>query len=389
MIQTVSPETSQLVAQADAAARSGHIAQARSLMEKVVTKSPSLDTWMRLGSLFRAEGQLGRALNAIDSALSFAPLDFFALLSRATLLEKLESAEAGEAFGRALAQRPASSLPPAFEQAIAHAQARFAEWNDGRRRELDAALQKANLTVTEDESSRIARFKTNALRETRPWHSDPTHFHYPGLAEREFHDRSSFDWLKELEELTPIIKAEFEAVARAERKELVPYVQYAAHEPLNQWAELNNSNKWLALHLIQNGRLIEATTKHCPTTMAFLKRIGQPEIEGCSPNAMFSLLAPGTAIPPHHGVTNTRLVCHLPLIIPPRCKLRVGAETRKWQVGQPFVFDDTMEHEASNMSDQLRVVLIFDVWHPQLSMEERAAVKALIEIDAAGAVLAL
>ncbi len=379
----------QLIAEADAAARSGNIAQARSLMEQVVAVAPSLDAWMRLGSLYRAGGQLKQALSAIDNALSYAPLDFFALLGRATVLEKLEDVESGEAFGRALAQRPQGSLPPTVEQAIMHAEARFKDWNEGRRRALDAALQDAHLTISEYEGRRISRFKTNALRETKVWHSEPTHFHYPGLVEREFHDRSDFDWLSELEHLTPQIRAEFEALAQAERKELVPYVQYAAHEPLNQWVELNNSSKWLALHLIQNGRIIEATAKHCPTTMAFLQRIGQPEIEGCSPNAMFSLLAPDTTIPPHHGITNTRLVCHLPLIVPPMCKFRVGAETRKWEVGQAFVFDDTIEHEASNLSDQLRVVLIFDVWHPQLSTAERAAVKALIEVDAAGAVLAL
>ncbi|PPJ40549.1 aspartyl/asparaginyl beta-hydroxylase domain-containing protein, partial [Pseudoxanthomonas sp. KAs_5_3] len=87
----------------------------------------------------------------------------------------------------------------------------------------------------------------------------------------------------------------------------------------------------------------------------------------CSPNAMFSLLAPGAHIPPHHGVANTRLVCHLPLIVPDGCSFRVGAETRCWRRGEAFVFDDTIEHEAANESGMLRVVLIFDLWHPGLA----------------------
>jgi aspartyl/asparaginyl beta-hydroxylase (cupin superfamily) len=102
---------------------------------------------------------------------------------------------------------------------------------------------------------------------------------------------------------------------------------------------------------------------------------------------MFSLLAPDTAIPPHCGVNNARLVCHLPLIVPDGCWFRVGGETRHWRPGEAFVFDDTVEHEALNPTDQLRVVFIFDVWHPDLSPVERAAVTALIEAEGAAGAL--
>ncbi len=92
---------------------------------------------------------------------------------------------------------------------------------------------------------------------------------------------------------------------------------------------------------------------------------------------MFSLLKPGTRIPPHTGVSNARLVTHVPLIIPEQCGFRVGNTTREWVPGQAFVFDDTIEHEAWNLSDKLRVVLIFDVWHPELTPPERALITAL------------
>ena len=100
-------------------------------------------------------------------------------------------------------------------------------------------------------------------------------------------------------------------------------------------------------------------------------------IEGLCPNAMFSALAPRTEIPPHHGETNARLVVHLPLIVPKRCTYRVGYERREWKVGEILVFDDTIEHTARNDSDDLRVVLIFDVWNPLLSSEERAIVSEI------------
>jgi aspartyl/asparaginyl beta-hydroxylase (cupin superfamily) len=93
---------------------------------------------------------------------------------------------------------------------------------------------------------------------------------------------------------------------------------------------------------------------------------------------MFSLLAPHTHIPPHTGVANVRLVSHLALIVPQGCGFRVGATTIEWKVGKAFVFDDTIEHEAWNDSDELRVVLIFDLWAPSLRPSERDAIARVI-----------
>jgi aspartyl/asparaginyl beta-hydroxylase (cupin superfamily) len=118
--------------------------------------------------------------------------------------------------------------------------------------------------------------------------------------------------------------------------------------------------------------------------MKLLESCDQPQVRGASPNAMFSLLAPNTAIPPHVGVNNARLVCHLPLVVPEGCWFRVGAETRHWRKGEAFVFDDTIEHEAMNPSGELRVVLIFDVWRPDLSPVERQAIAAAIEAETPG-----
>jgi aspartyl/asparaginyl beta-hydroxylase (cupin superfamily) len=111
--------------------------------------------------------------------------------------------------------------------------------------------------------------------------------------------------------------------------------------------------------------------------MRVLERAPQPDQPGRTPAAMFSLLKPRTRIPPHTGVTNVRLVTHLALIIPEGCGFRVGNETRQWLPGRAWVFDDTIEHEAWNDSDKLRVVLIFDIWHPHLTPAERALISAL------------
>jgi aspartyl/asparaginyl beta-hydroxylase (cupin superfamily) len=104
----------------------------------------------------------------------------------------------------------------------------------------------------------------------------------------------------------------------------------------------------------------------------------QPHVAGRSPAAMFSVLRPRTRIPPHHGIANTRLVLHLPLILPEGCGFRVGNETRSWKIGEAWVFDDTIEHEAWNDSDQSRTILICDLWNPRLSEEERAMISRLM-----------
>jgi aspartate beta-hydroxylase len=95
---------------------------------------------------------------------------------------------------------------------------------------------------------------------------------------------------------------------------------------------------------------------------------------------LFSVLAPQSHITPHHGVTNTRVVTHLPLLIPEGdCALVVGGETHRWQQDRCITFDDTFLHEAWNRTGETRVVMILDTWNPYLDEAERIALKDLIE----------
>lgn len=372
-----------LLGEADRALAGRDFARAAKLLEEAAaTGEPDISVLLRLAGACRAGGRPRVALDAVHRALGAAPLDFTALLMRASLLDQLGDPKAGEAWGHAVAQKPGEALPPHLAAVLAEGERRHAQWLDARAAHWAERMANAESRADAEERGRIARFRTNALRRTRPYHSEPTHFHFPGLREREFHPRSLFPWIAEIEAATDMIAAELEAVMAAERAELVPYVQYAAHQPLDQWRTLNENPDWTAIHLVRGGRRIDANARHCPHTMALLEGLAQPVIAGASPNAMFSLLAPGTSIPPHVGYNNARLVCHLPLVVPDGCWFRVGAETRDWQCGEAFVFDDTIEHEAMNPSDQLRVVFIFDLWHPDLSPAEREAVAALIGSDA-------
>jgi len=69
----------------------------------------------------------------------------------------------------------------------------------------------------------------------------------------------------------------------------------------------------------------------------------------------------------------------LPLIVPEKCRLRVGNHDRTVEAGKVLLFDDSIEHEAWNDSDALRVILLFEVWRPELEATERAMLKTLFE----------
>jgi aspartyl/asparaginyl beta-hydroxylase (cupin superfamily) len=380
----LSADPAALLAEADRASAAQDFVRAQALLREAVQARPGdASIFLRLAGVSRAAGQPRAALEAVHGALAVAPLDFTALLMRASLLERLDDASAGEAWGHALAQKPAGDLPPQLAAVVAEGERRHAAWIDEREQRLKAGMAAAEAKADAEERRRIERVRNNVLRRTRPYHSSPTHLHFPELFEAEFHPRVRFPWLAELEAATDTIAAELEAVLAAERAELVPYIQYPDHLPLDQWRELNRSRDWTAIHLWLKGERVEANARHCPRTLELLGRLPQPAIPGASPNAMFSLLAPNTRIPPHVGVSNARLVCHLPLVVPDGCWFRVGGATREWRRGEAFVFDDTIEHEAMNPSDQLRIVFIFDVWHPDLSEVEREAVAALVAADGA------
>jgi aspartyl/asparaginyl beta-hydroxylase (cupin superfamily) len=378
-MSTPDPALEQRIIAADRALAERNPARARDILEAAVTAIPQVpDFWQRLATVRQMTGAPAKAIEAIDHALSLAPLDFMNLLMRARLLDQAGHAEAGEAYGRALAQPRPDPLPPMLAQAIARAETLWAAHKQGMEGRINAAVEASGADLTQAERRRADRLASNIAHRTRAYHSEATHFHYPGLREAEFHDRELFPWLDALEVLTPQIRAELDEVANAADAHLVPYVKYADSEPLAQWRELNHSRDWTAIHLIERGETVAANAAHCPATMEFLQGMEQPWVSGCGANAMFSLLAPQTTIPAHVGVANFRLLCHLPIIVPGKCWFRVGAETRDFEQGKAWVFDDTIEHEAQNETDQLRVILIFDLWHPDLSPAEREAITATV-----------
>jgi aspartate beta-hydroxylase len=318
---------------------------------------------------------------AIKAALTADAMDLLALLMRATLLERRgDRHQASSAFAAvATVAPPMAQLHPDLHGAVQYAIRYKTDYDRDFGLFMDQYL-KPHFDAHQGEN--LQRFGTAIdimVGRARRYDSRSELFHYPNLAAIEFFEREQFMWLDAVEAATDTIREEFLALPalREGQSGLVPYITYDADKPLNQWRRLNHSLDWSAFHLLKDGALLAENTQYCPHTMAALNDVPSPKQVARTPNAMFSLLKPQTRIPPHVGVSNVRLVTHLPLIIPENCGFRVGNTTREWIPGKAWVFDDTIEHEAWNLSDKLRVVLIFDIWHPHLTLAEREMITAM------------
>lgn len=367
-----------LLALSQRAFRRQDLAHARALLERLVAvdgRDPQ--QWINLAVVCQGLKDEAAEADALSGALKRDPYHLLALILRGNLLERQgKQHAAASAYGAAARVAPPLSqlhpnLRPALEKALA-----FREQYD---RDFSAFLSDYLAPHAAAAGGNLGRFNDSIdimFGRKRRYESQSALYHYPGLAPVSFYERQDFHWLDAVEAATAAIREEYLAVLAADTG-FEAYLQYGDDMPLNQWAELNKSLNWSAFHLIQDGRRVDANADRCPRTMAALAGAPQPQQPGRTPSAMFSLLKPHTHIPPHSGVSNSRLVVHLPLIVPGQCAFRVGNDTREWEVGKAWVFDDTIEHEAWNRSQQPRTILMFDVWHPALSEAERTMISAL------------
>ncbi len=210
------------------------------------------------------------------------------------------------------------------------------------------------------------------------YYQGPRRYYYTGLPQITFCERVQFECVKTIEAATDEIRSELTSVMSSDSK-FSPYLQ-SDETHLDEGNEhLLDSNDWGGLFLWDYGRLVSENAALFPLTIKALEAAPVPVISNQSPMALFSKLTPGTKIPPHNGVLNTRLICHLPIIVPENCgALRVGNEERPWVEGEMLIFDDSIEHEAWNTSEQQRVILLFEVWRPELNEEERQLITTML-----------
>ena len=335
---------------------------------------------MQRAMIARTLGDLGGALEALDEALNIDPYDYVALLSKGALTERISGERAAAAIYRnaLLVAPPEDEMPPPLRAPTARAREVAAKTQAALEAHLKARTDAVKADISAAARRRFDESVGIFAGRTKVYNQEPLLLHYPRLPAIPFYDRSLFPWFEELEAASDTIRGELEGALAAARDDFTPYIAYPKGTPVNQWGELNHSKLWSSFFLWRDGTRQEGACALCPKTAALLERLPLAYQPGYAPTAVFSALEAKTRIPPHTGSTNVRLLCHLPLILPGPAGFRVGNETRQWKMGEAWVFDDTIEHEAWNDADELRVILILDLWNPMLEPEEQELVKALL-----------
>lgn len=356
----------------------GDALAARALfLEATANSSAGSDAWFGLSLAQRALGTAQAEWEALERTLALTPRHVPALIRKGDLCAARADARAAHSFYRAALKiaRGMRSLPPQWREDLARVDALIQQSMRSLERHLLADLAAARLGCGSD---RFTEAIDLLLGRRQIYLQQPKVFYFPGLPQIQFYQRTAFPWAEALERQVAAIRAELSAVLEAGRS-FAPYMQPHLDRPAFNNNGLLNDPAWSACHLIQNGEEVPEMVTRCPATLDALRRLPLCRIKGRTPTALFSLLRPGAHIPPHHGYLNARLICHLPLIVPDHCALRVGNETRSWRQGELMIFDDSIEHEAWNRSGELRVVLLFDIWRPELTDTERALVAATLE----------
>lgn len=358
----------------------GNAGGAAELLDEAAQASPgNPEIHFNRAAALRALGNFEEAIAGYERVIEIDPRRIAALLEKGALELKLNRPRvAAVSFRTALQMIPPGVQPPPELQSLVQKARDTVEKNN---RELEAHIESALRDLkTRFSGESLHRFEQCVdiiLQKRTIYRQQPTFMYYPELPPIEFYEPEPFPWLETIEAAADDIRQELLEVM-GEHSELEPYVVLPKGAAMEQWRELNNSRRWSVYSLWNEGKAFPDHIARCPKTVAALKAAPMWDVPGYGPTALFSILDAKTRIPAHTGPVNTRLVVHLPLIVPPGCGFRVGGQTREWHPGEAFVFDDSIDHEAWNNSDVPRAVLIFSIWKPFLSEAERELTRALM-----------
>jgi aspartate beta-hydroxylase len=308
-------------------------------LDRALALAPSsTDAMRRRAHTLHVLGRGAEAIAGYEALLAIDPGNGIAQLGLATVLAVAGREE--EAFVR---YRNAASVNPALAPYLSHAIAVFAQRHPAV---AQAGIQRIN--------QYIGMFLTNQ--------ADAQMGAYPGLASVPFHDVAQLPGALALQRNYAAIRGEVEGLAAA------------AFQPEGE-NQMGRAG-WDIFPFYERGRRNEANCALCPTITRIIE--GSNTVRTLAGLLYVSKLRPGMHIQPHIGPTNMRLRCHLGINIPDGdCGLSVGGETRHWQEGECLVFDDSLLHESWNRTGQPRVVLIVDLWHPDLTPGEIAYLEGL------------
>jgi aspartate beta-hydroxylase len=368
------------------ALRRGHLAPAQQWLDVALRKNPNHAlTRHYLGRVHDAAGNVEAALAAHRAAIRRVPEMFVVRLHYAAALERaghteqaaihyFRATQDAQAQGRWKSQETtAPALRPMVEHAVQFVRST-------RKAAFASLLEPLRKQYGPDSLERVERCLRIYFNEEAPVYPDPrqrpTFLHFPGLPPAAYLDRSLFPWIEQLEAQTDAIREELLRLLPSDAGRERVFTNEAIEQA--NLRGLNTAPSWNGYYFYRHGERREDNCSSCPATARTLELLPLSHVRDHGPEVLFSVFTAGTHLLPHRGVTNTRLVGHLPLIVPPDCALNVGGEIHEWREGRAVIFDDTYEHEAWNRSQRTRVVLIFDLWNPHLTEVEQAAIAQLV-----------
>lgn len=370
-----------------AALAAGDATRCVALLSPIVVASTDPRVAMVLGEATRATGDDASLAIAAERLLALSPALVRPLIWQGDLAMRAGNTRRGfQYYSAALARADAAPQHPTLAPELARIGAAMTALHGALGAFVDNYLTDHGMPPTA-RSARIAESLRIMTGETSHDMTlqQPTVHYLPGLPQRAWYDRGDFAWAAALVAQTDAIRAELLDVL-TDGRAFTPYIEGDTHGPARNYQGLLDNPAWSAFYLWRDGAPVTANIARCPVTAAALDAVPRPRIAGRSPTAMFSLLAPDTHIQAHHGMLNSRLIAHLPLIVPEGCAIRVGDETRAWATGELAIFDDSVNHEAWNRSDETRVILLFDIPRPELDDDEQRAIDLCFRaVDAYGA----
>lgn len=333
---------------------------ASEILEALLKQDPSHHlAWLMLGQLREAAGDNHGALRAWYQAITRAQ-------------------RAGQWMNR----------ETTHQGIVATVMASIEKLRRGRRETLFDSFQGVRDSWGAKAVARVERALTGYLGEWDATPADPRQrpkfLYFPDLCEGPYHDPMLLPWAPTLRDAWRGIRAEAEALL-AQDRDFESFLGLKPGQSREGYIGGSNPNAaWDAYFFYRRGQRFDAHHEACPFTSSVLDSVELCRVGHQAPEVCFSVIRPQSTIMAHHGVTNTRMVMHLPLIVPKQCALNiVDGEAHSWREGELMMFDDTFQHEAWNRSDEPRLILLMDCWNPYLTEPEKIAVKQLVEaIDA-------
>lgn len=328
-----------------------------------------------LSIVHQKNGAFEQAIQALDLIIEKDKTDIDIWAMKGAFHEKIGAfREALQAYHCVLDLNQNS--PITDQSKITHIQKRIPHILTNIEDRINQEIGSAGIELT-DEDSRFSDALDIMFGRKTVFLQEPQHLYFPELPQKQFYDKTEFSWSQSLEARWKDIQKELLEIL-SDDQFFSPYLQSEDHIPNSAATPLANSMDWSSLYLIKDGNAVPENQAMFPVTMAALKSVDLCKTGGGTPSVLFSRLKPGTHIPPHSGMLNMRLICHLPIIVPGDCRIRVGNKFHEWEEGKLVIFDDTIEHEAWNDSDKDRFVLLFDVWRPEITSRERQLLDILI-----------